>query len=99
MKLRQLQCLCAVVDAGFNISRAATNLHATQPAVGKQLRQLEEELGVDLLVRQTGRAVGLTEAGDRTVAWARRALQCAQNIRALTQESRGQNGGTIALAT
>ena len=99
MKLRQLQCLCAVVDAGFNISRAATHLHATQPAVGKQLRQFEEELGVDLLLRQSGRAVALTEAGERTAAWARRALQCAQNIRAVAQESRGNKGGSIVLAT
>ena len=99
MKLRQLQCLCAVVDAGFNISRAATHLHATQPAVGKQLRQFESELGVDLLVRQGGRAVALTEAGERTVAWARRALQCAQNIRAVAQEGSGKTGGSIVLAT
>jgi LysR family cys regulon transcriptional activator len=99
MKLRQLQCLCAVMDAGFNISRAGTHLHATQPAVGKQLRQLEEELGVDLLLRQGGRVVGLTEAGERTVAWARRALQCVQNIRAVGQESGGKTGGTIVLAT
>src|SRR5437870_3079896 len=55
MKLRQLQCLCAVVDAGFNISRAAMVLHATQPAVAKQLRLLEEELGAELFVRQATR--------------------------------------------
>lgn len=99
MKLRQLQCICAVVDAKFNISHAAVVLHATQPAVSKQLQNLEEELGLDLLLRQGGRAVGLTEIGERTVAWARRALQCVDNIRALTQESRGDSGGNIVLAT
>jgi DNA-binding transcriptional LysR family regulator len=99
MKLRQLQCLCAVVDAGFNISRAATHLHATQPAVGKQLRQLEEELGVDLLLRRDGRAVGLTEPGDRIVAWARRALQCAQNIRTLARDTGEEAGGHIVVAS
>lgn len=100
MKLRQLQCLCAIVDAGFNISRAATALHGTQPAVGKQLRQLEEELGVDLLLRQRGRPVALTEAGERTIAWARRSLQCADNVRAAARETRGgQAGGDIFLGT
>jgi DNA-binding transcriptional LysR family regulator len=99
MKLRQLQCLCAVVDAGFNISRAATVLHATQPAISKQLRQFEEELGVDLLQRQGGRPVAMTETGDRVLAWARKSLQCADNIRAVARSGAGDAGGTITLAT
>jgi LysR family transcriptional regulator, cys regulon transcriptional activator len=99
MKLRQLQCLCAVADAGFNISRAAATLHATQPAVSKQLRQFEEELGIDLLLRQGGRPVGLTETGERTLAWARRALQSSENIRAIAREGRGDRGASIAVAT
>jgi LysR family cys regulon transcriptional activator len=98
MKLRQLQCLCAVVDAGFNISRAAIVLHATQPAISKQLRQFEEELGMDLLLRHAGRPVGLTETGERTVTWARRALQASENIRSLAREGRG-GSGSIAMAT
>jgi LysR family transcriptional regulator, cys regulon transcriptional activator len=100
MKLRQLQCLCAVVDAGFNISRAAATLHATQPAVGQQLRQLEQEVGIDLLLRQRGRPVALTPAGERTIGWARRSLQCAENFRAAARSTRGGDaGGTIALLT
>jgi len=99
MKLRQLQCLCAVVDAGFNISRASANLHATQPAVGKQLRQLEDELHADLLVRQGGRLLGLTEAGERALVWARRSLQCAENLRGAVQQMRDEPGGAIDLAT
>ena len=99
MKLRQLQCLCAVVDAGFNISHAANVLHATQPAVSKQLRQFEEELGIDLLQRQAGRPVALTPEGEQTLVWARRAMQCSQNIRQLARNSKGETGGTIALGT
>ncbi|MBB3181140.1 LysR substrate-binding domain-containing protein [Variovorax sp. Sphag1AA] len=99
MKLRQLQCLCAVIDAGFNISRAAIALHATQPAISKQLRQFEEELGVDLLLRQGGRPVAMTEAGERVLGWARRALQCADNVRLVARAEEGEAGGTIALAT
>lgn len=99
MKLRQLQCLCAVAEADFNVSRAAVALHATQPAVSKQLRQLEEELGLDLLQRYGGRVIGLTDAGERTLVFGRRALQCVESIRGLTQESRGDSGGSIVLAT
>jgi len=99
MKLRQLQCLCAVVDAGFNISRASEILNATQPAVGKQLRQLEEELDADLLVRQGGRLLGLTEAGEHALVWARQSLLCAENLRSAVQQTRDEAGGTIELAT
>ncbi|WPB55909.1 LysR substrate-binding domain-containing protein [Xylophilus sp. GOD-11R] len=96
MKLRQLQCLCTVADVGFNISRAALALHATQPAISKQLRQLEEELGCDLLLRQAGRPVALSEAGERCLAWARRALQCTDNLRAAAHGDVGV--GDFALA-
>lgn len=99
MKLRQLQCLCAVVDCGFNISRAAELLHATQPAVGKQLRQLEEELGCDLLVRQGGRLLGLTPPGEQALGWARQCLQCADNLRGAVRLATEEAGGTIELAT
>ena len=100
MKLRQIECLCAIVDADFHISRAAKNLHATQPAVSRQLILLEQELGLDLLQRHRGRLVGLTEVGERTLAWGRRALQCFENIRGLSLEQRGgETGGTITIAT
>lgn len=99
MKLRQLQCLCAVVDSGFNISRAAKHLHATQPAVSKQLRLLENELGIELIVRQGDRPVGLTNVGERAVLWARQALRCAENIRVLSQESNGEEDGMLVLAS
>jgi DNA-binding transcriptional LysR family regulator len=99
VKLRQLQCLCAVVDAGFNISRAAAVLFATQPAISKQLRQFEEELNLELILREAGRPVALTEAGEQTLVWARRALQASENIRALAREGRVGETGTISLAT
>ena len=98
MKLRQFQCLYAVVESGFNISRAAEVLHATQPAIGKQLRLMEDELGVDLLVRRSGSPVALTEAGQQALAWARRALQCSDNIRALGADRGADKGGTFTIA-
>ena len=61
MELRHLRYFVAVAEAE-NISRAAARLHVSQPAVGRQIRDLEEELGFPLLAR-TGKSVRLTVAG------------------------------------
>lgn len=61
MNLRQLRYFVAAVDAG-NITRAARQVHVAQPALGVQLRELEEELGASLLVRHS-RGVEPTPAG------------------------------------
>ncbi len=61
MNLRQLRYFVKVVEAG-NMTRAAESLHVAQPALGMQIRQLEEDLGVALLVRHS-RGVDATAAG------------------------------------
>jgi LysR family transcriptional regulator, nitrogen assimilation regulatory protein len=61
MNLRQLRYFASVVDCG-NMTRAAEQLHVAQTALGMQIRQLEEELGVALLVRHS-RGVEPTTAG------------------------------------
>jgi len=94
-----MQCLCAVVDAAFNTSDAAAALHATQPAISKQLREFERELGVELLVRRGARIVGLTDAGEHALKWSRQALQSAANILAFGEDKSGALAGSIVLAT
>ena len=61
MKLRQLQCF-QVVARELNVTRAAELLHMAQPPLSRQIRGLEDELGVALFVRE-GRALKLTDAG------------------------------------
>ena len=61
MNLRQLKYFVKVVEAG-NMTRAAEQLHVAQPALGMQIRQLEEDLGVALIVRHS-RGVEPTKAG------------------------------------
>lgn len=75
MNLKQLQSLCAIEDEGFNISRASTRLRVSQPGISKQLRLLERELGVDILVRRTNRVLGLSEPGKAVASIARRMLR------------------------
>ncbi len=54
MKLQQLRYLCAVVDQGFNVTAAAQTLFTSQLGVSKQIRQLEQELGVEILSKKFG---------------------------------------------
>jgi LysR family transcriptional regulator, cyn operon transcriptional activator len=73
LELRHLRYLVAVADQG-NITRAARELHISQPTLSQQIRQLERTLGVQLLDR-TARAVRLTDSGATYLKHARRALR------------------------
>ena len=74
MKLRALQCLCELSRCGFNMSRAAEHLHATQPAVTRQIQLLEAELGFEVLVRRRNRIVGLSTEGEALIGRAEQIL-------------------------
>lgn len=69
VETRHLRCFVAVADT-CHFGQAAERLHLAQPAVSRTVRQLERELGVQLLVRST-RAVSLTGAGEEYAARAR----------------------------
>jgi len=93
MKLHQLQALVGVVDHG-SIRAAARAMHLTQAALTKSLRQLEEDAGVALLLRQS-RGVVLTEAGQRLHARAQlvtRQIALAQDD---LRQSRGHEEGQV----
>jgi len=70
VNLQQLKYLCAVVDHGLNVSEAAQALFTSQPGISKQVRQLEDELGLKVFVRQGKRLTSLTPAGETVVATA-----------------------------
>ncbi len=63
MKLQQLRYLCETANQDMNLSRAAKNLHTSQPAISKQIQLLEEELGVDIFLRNGKRIVKITPPG------------------------------------
>jgi LysR family transcriptional regulator, cys regulon transcriptional activator len=99
MNLQQLRYLCGIADHELNISKAAEALHTSQPGVTRQIRQLEEELKAELLVRRGNRISALTEAGRAVVEIARRILRDIENVRSAGAEHADANRGTLSVAT
>src|SRR5688572_28971712 len=99
MKLQQLRYLREVVKRGLNVSEAAEALYTSQPGISKQIRMLEDELGVQILVRHGKRVVDLTEPGRIIVEIADRMLKDADNLRAVGQEFGKEDTGALTVAT
>ncbi|MDA8416862.1 MAG: CysB family HTH-type transcriptional regulator [Betaproteobacteria bacterium] len=99
MKLQQLRYLVEVADAGLNVSQAAENLFTSQPGVSKQIRLLEDELGVDIFVRNGKRVVSVTAAGAEILTLARRVLREAANLKTAGKEFSRQESGQLTIAT
>lgn len=85
MKLQQLRYLIAIADNGLNITAAANQLYTSQPGVSKQLRLLEEELGVQLFIRHGRSLTEITPAGKQILDHARIIMSEVAGIRALTR--------------
>jgi LysR family cys regulon transcriptional activator len=98
MKLQQLRCLTEVARRNLNVSEAAEALHTSQPGVSKQIRALEDELGVQVFVRHGKRLVSVTEPGKAVVAIAERILAEAANLRRAGEEYANDKLGTLKIA-
>ncbi len=99
MKLQQLRYLLAIVDNGLNITAAAEKLFTSQPGVSKQLKLLEEELGLQLFVRKGKSLGGVTAAGEQVIERARFIMAEAENIRTLAADYFQEEEGTLSIAT
>lgn len=85
MNLKQIRYFVAAVDLG-NMTRAAGKMHVAQPALGQQLRELEEEMGVPLLSRHS-RGVEPTQAGQTLYLHARRILEQVDRVKGEVQRA------------
>ncbi len=99
MKLQQLKYLLAIADNGLNITAAAEKLYTSQPGVSKQLRLLEEELGLQLFTRKGKSLDGVTAAGEQVIARARAIMQEVENIRNVASDYYEEAEGTLSIAT
>lgn len=97
MELRQLQYLIAVAEEA-NFTRAAARVHVAQPGVSAQIRQLERELGQELLDR-TGRTVRPTEAGAAVLPYAKAAIDAVAAARHAVEELTGLVRGKVAVGS
>ena len=99
MKLQQLRYLAAVVQNGLNITAAAEKLHTSQPAVSKQIKLLEDELGFRIFVRSGRTLTKITPAGQQVVDRAIRVLREVQNIKGISDEHKDEDRGTLSIGT
>ena len=95
MELRHLRYFIAVAEEQ-NVTRAAARLHISQPPLSRQIRDLEEELGVDLLQR-IGKSVRLTDAGRFFLTKAREIVCDAETAAQQLREQYGTAARTVRL--
>ena len=99
MKLQQLKYLLAIVDNGLNITAAAERMYTSQPGVSKQLKLLEEELGMQLFTRKGKSLGGITPGGHQVIDRARIIMREADNIRSLASDYFQEEEGSLSIAT
>jgi LysR family cys regulon transcriptional activator len=99
MKLQQLRYLVEVARCGLNVSEAAEVLYTSQPGVSKQIKLLEDELGVVVFERSGKRLTAVTEPGRRVLEIAERILHEAENIKRVGDEYADGDSGSLTIAT
>lgn len=99
VKLQQLRYLIAIVRNNLNISSAAESLYTSQPGISKQLRLLEEELGVELFSRNGKHLTEMTQIGRQIIVKVESILREVNNIQILAEEYRDDRRGSLSIAT
>lgn len=100
MNFQQLRSVREAVRRGFNLTEVAGILHTSQPGVSRQIRELEDELGVEIFVRAGKRLTGLTVPGEVVLPIVERLLTEAENLKTAGEDfARGDRGGLVVAAT
>ena len=80
MNFQQLRSVHEAVRQGYNLTKVAAALHTSQPGVSRQIRELEDELGIEIFVRAGKRLTGLTAPGETVLPIVERLLQECDNL-------------------
>lgn len=98
MNFQQLRSVREAARCGFNLTEVAAALHTSQPGVSRQIRELEDELGVEIFVRAGKRLTGLTPPGEAVLPIVERLLLDAENLRRAGAEFSSQTSGRLSIA-
>lgn len=99
MNFQQLRIVRETVRQNFNLTEVAEALFTSQPGVSKHIKDLEEELGIELFERKGKRLTGLTEPGEELIGIVERLLLDAQNIKQLSKQFTQKDEGQLVVAT
>jgi len=99
MNIQQLRILRETVRCNFNLTEVAMALFTSQSGVSKAIKELEDELNLEIFERRGKRVVGFTEAGQSVADHAQRALQEIENLRSVGQSVALKDEGRLVLAT
>jgi len=99
MNFQQLRIIRETVRQNFNLTEASAALYTSQSGVSKHIKDLEDELGVQLFIRKGKRLLGLTEPGQALLSIVERMLVDADNIKRLADDFNKVDEGTLTIAT
>ena len=99
MKLQQLRYIWEVSKNNLNVSATAEAIYTSQPGISKQIRILEDELGIPIFTRNGKHLVDMTPAGKKIVELAGHILMQTDNIKSIAREYCDENRGTLSIAT
>ena len=98
MNFQQLRSVRETVRQGFNLTGVAAALHTSQPGVSRQIRELEDELGIELFHRAGKRLTGLTPPGQAVLPIVERLLLEADNLKRAGEDFASTGRGTLTIA-
>ncbi len=99
MNFQQLKIIRESARCNYNLTEVSNMLFTSQSGVSRHIRELEDELGVEIFIRRGKRLLGLTEPGKELLAVAERILNEAQNIRRLADIFSKEDAGVLTIAT
>lgn len=99
MNFQQLRIIREAARRDYNLTEVANALFTSQSGVSRHIRELEEELGLELFIRYGKRLLGMTEPGKELLVIAERILNDANNIRKLASTFANRDSGRLLVAT
>lgn len=99
MKLQQLRYIVEVLNNNLNVSATAENLYTSQPGISKQVRMLEDELGIQVFGRSGKHLTHVTAAGKEVIELSKQILAKVESIKAIAKEHTLPDQGKLNIAT